>query len=247
MKGLIPFLLILCYTAAASAHHSPFNNTVYLEPDVITADDPNAFRQIHLVGQATAEEYSHDCDENYAGDRFYLFNATYTRGQVVEFFIDNRFGHPRRARDIAQIYAPILGQIPYVLRRGVDVVIIRSKHENWCATTGQIEIEHAGYREELADGALEESMLHETVHASLDDDHAGSAGWLNAQRRDAGFISDYAEDAPDDEDLAESFTAYYGALRGRLSVTDALELEEAIPARLAYLQKHFPISALAIE
>lgn len=157
------------------------------------------------------------------------------------------FRSARAAQDVAQIYAPILGQMPYLLRRGVEVVIVRARNDNWCATTGQIEIEHGDYRSELADGALEESMMHETVHASLDDDHAASDGWLAAQDSDGVFVSDYARSLPDDEDLAETFTAYYGVLRGRLDSDEKADLFAAVPARLTYLQRNFPMSRLSIR
>ena len=240
-------IFILYALSACADTNPPFDNTVYLEPNVITADDPTAFRTSIFEGEVTVEDYSDNCDEEFAGEDFYLFKVGYTRGQTVEFYIDAGFQSARAAQDIAQIYAPILGQVPHTLRRGVDVMIIRAENENWCAATGQIEIEHGNYREELEDGALEEAMMHETVHATLDDDHASASEWLDAQERDGLIVSEYAMSLPDDEDLAETFTAYYGALRNRLSSDDEVRLLNAIPARLDYLKRNFPASELSIQ
>lgn len=247
MKQISLCAILSGLALSACADTAPFPNTVYFEPDVITADDPSAFRSVTYIGKIKEPDYSNNCDEEFAGDDFYLFEAGFTRGQTVAFYIDRKFASERAAQDITQIYAPILGQMPYLLRRGVDVVIVRAENENWCASTGQIEIEHGQYRSELADGALEESMMHETVHTTLDDVHADAIGWRKAQATDSVFVSEYAEELPDDEDLAETFTAYYGILQGRLTPEDEAVLLTTIPARLEYLQQNFPQSALSIE
>ena len=51
---------------------------------------------------------------------------------------------------------------------------------------------------------LEETIFHESVHATWDAAHADSAGWRAAQEADGGFVTDYARKNPDGEDLAES-------------------------------------------
>lgn len=67
-------------------------------------------------------------------------------------------------------------------------------------------------------------------------------GWLSAQRSDPTFISTYARDVPDREDVAETFSAWF-AVRYRpdtLSATQEQTILEAIPNRLAYLDRqHF--------
>ena len=79
-------------------------------------------------------------------------------------------------------------------------------------------------------------MFHEAAHTSLDVAHANTPEWREAQRADGGFISDYARDNPDREDIAESILPYF-AVRfkpGRLSPGDRAKIEEAIPNRLGY-------------
>ena len=55
---------------------------------------------------------------------------------------------------------------------------------------------------------IEEILIHEAAHSSLDSYHANNNDWLDAQRKDDHFITDYAEEYPWTEDIAESFLAY---------------------------------------
>ena len=50
--------------------------------------------------------------------------------------------------------------------------------------------------EYLRDGVLEEAVVHEAVHTSMDAEHLGRAGWLAAMKSDAVAVSRYASDNP---------------------------------------------------
>ena len=52
-------------------------------------------------------------------------------------------------------------------------------------------------------GILEETLVHESTHTSLDGKYANAPEWLAAQEADNTFISTYARDFPEREDLAE--------------------------------------------
>lgn len=89
----------------------------------------------------------------------------------------------------------------------------------------------------LADGILEETLVHEAAHTSLDADHASAAGWVAAQSADGDFISTYARDFPRREDMAESFLLYL-AVRfraDRISPSLANTILQTIPNRIDYL------------
>lgn len=86
---------------------------------------------------------------------------------------------------------------------------------------------------------LEELFLHDAAHVSLDPGHKDAVGWLAAQEADGVFISNYARDHPDREDVAESALAYF-AVRYRprsLSPEDQWAILTAIPNRLAYFEE----------
>ena len=87
----------------------------------------------------------------------------------------------------------------------------------------------------LRRGFLEEVFFHEGAHVSLQN-HQDAPGWRAAQEADGEFISDYARDHPDREDVAESVLPYF-ALRhrpDRLSDRDRAAIEKTIPSRLTY-------------
>ena len=89
----------------------------------------------------------------------------------------------------------------------------------------------------VADGILEEAFVHEAVHTSLDAAHAYASGWRAAQSADGTFISTYARDFPDREDVAESFVTYL-AVRyrsDRISESVANTILQTIPNRIEYL------------
>ena len=60
----------------------------------------------------------------------------------------------------------------------------------------------------LPRGVLEEVMAHEAVHAALDSMYLSAPAWRQAQKSNVMFLSEYARNNPDTEDLAESYGAY---------------------------------------
>ena len=94
---------------------------------------------------------------------------------------------------------------------------------------------------------MEETLVHEASHTSLDEYHSASSGWIKAQNLDPSFISTYAYDNPEREDVAETFLLYL-ALRYRPERIDATlkaTILETIPNRIKYLDaqnfKMYPI------
>ena len=86
------------------------------------------------------------------------------------------------------------------------------------------------------EGILEETLIHEAAHTSLDADHSASKGWINAQKLDPSFISMYARDNPRREDIAETFLLYM-ALRyrsDRISTSLKEKILETVPNRVKY-------------
>ena len=79
--------------------------------------------------------------------------------------------------------------------------------------------------------------LHEGAHASLDSDHFRSPGWLSAVEADGNFITEYARDRSNEEDLAESFVAYFYVLYSRDIRDDHVrQILLTIPNRIEYFE-----------
>ena len=102
-------------------------------------------------------------------------------------------------------------------------------------------MEHHVRTEEYGKGILEETFMHEAVHTSLDEYHLFSEEWINAQSKDHGFISEYAMEFPQREDLAETYPICFG-LKYKPSAFKKEVREkifEMIPNRLEYCDKYF--------
>lgn len=89
------------------------------------------------------------------------------------------------------------------------------------------------------DGILEETLVHEACHASLDGAHSSAADWIAAQKADDSFISTYARDYPQQEDVAESFLCWLAVTyrSDRISEKDADKIKKTIPNRIAYFDR----------
>ena len=86
------------------------------------------------------------------------------------------------------------------------------------------------------DGILEETLVHEAAHTSLDAAHSAATGWTHAQIADGNFISTYAQNNPTTEDIAETFLLWL-AVRHRaaqLSLADYNTITQTVPNRLLY-------------
>ena len=86
-------------------------------------------------------------------------------------------------------------------------------------------------------GILEETLVHEASHTSLDADHAKNSDWIIAQNADGKFISNYARDYPVREDIAESFLPYL-AVKFRSDKISA-ELKNTIETTIANRIEYF--------
>jgi len=84
---------------------------------------------------------------------------------------------------------------------------------------------------------LEETLFHEASHTSLDSRLENSAQWLNAQTLDGEFISTYARDNPNREDIAESCLPYFAMnnSRDRVAASTLAIFDATIPNRSVVL------------
>lgn len=104
-------------------------------------------------------------------------------------------------------------------------------------TKANIDVRHASDR-------LEETIFHESVHTSLDATYSylRSPEWLEAQEADDRFLTEYARENPDSEELAESSLYALGVTHypERFPPELRAEIEERIPNRIAFLDPLWP-------
>ena len=214
----------------------PFSGTIFIDADIITSSDPTTFQGLAFEGQGVRRMFDRRVN-NWISVEAYLFGASFDDGLTAEIQVNPEFGGSDAARVEAEKYAEVIGRLPTALRNDVETVWIHKGTEPFGGGNNNLLI-HVGQADlYAADGILEETLVHEAVHTSLDAAHASAPGWLAAQSADGTFISSYARDFPTREDLAETFVPYL-AIRyrsDRISQSLATTILQAIPNRIAYL------------
>lgn len=216
----------------------PYSGTVFIDPDIITPDDSSTFVETNYAGTGMRQMFDRRVND-WVQEEAYLFNAIYSDGLTIEIQVNPEFGSVEAAKAEADFYGAAIGQIPYSLRTDVETSWIHKGDEPFGGGNNNILI-HTDYAQEIMKmGFLEEALVHEGVHTSLDADHADSPGWIAAQEADGEFISTYARDFPQREDIAESFLPYLAVLyRGaRISEDTQNTVVKTIPNRFAYFDR----------
>ena len=131
----------------------------------------------------------------------------------------------------------MIGRLTTELRKDVETVWIHKGIEPFGGDNNNLLIHTDWSVEHYEDqGILEETFVHEASHTSLDSYHASDPDWITVQSEDCNFISNYARDNPEREDIAESYLPYL-AIRYRSDIMPASLkeiIENAIPKRIKY-------------
>lgn len=220
---------------AATPTEPPYHGTIFIDGGLITGSDPTTYKQTKYLGRKRRSMFDRRTD-GFIRPRAFVFKARYQGGAKVQIRVNPEFRRKGKAARQAAKYARVVGRLPGVLRAGVRTITIHRGDEDYGGGSHDLLIHVGRTRSYVRDRILEETLVHEAAHASLDPTHAGAAGWLDAQAADPTFISTYAHDNPTREDVAESFLPYLGIRyrRSRMSADDVRKIEEAIPNRIAY-------------
>ena len=228
----------------AQASDPPFSDTAGTVFDILRADDPGSFHCLQPMGQATRQIW----DKRVRGEPLveaYLFSARFSDGTAIEIAINPEFGSASAAEAEARRYTGPLGQLPTSLRLGIEKFSVHGGDEGFHAGTGQIVVYAGRVDQRLSYDHLEESVFHEAVHASWDAMHRLAPGWQAAQAADGGFLTDYAAESPEREDLAETALFAFALLHHpeRLPPADSEDTRRAVPNRIAYIAALLPPDA----
>jgi hypothetical protein len=183
----------------------------------------------------------------------YLFNATFDDSLSCEIQVNPEFGSSENALIEAETYGVEIGRLPTCLRDDVETVWIHLGTEYFGGGNNNLLIHTGQAADYISDGILEEVLVHEACHTSLDAYHASSSGWLDAQSLDNNFISNYAQDNPTQEDIAESFLVYLAVQHrsDRISQSTYQTITQTIPNRIQYFNDQnfnmYPITPPAYE
>jgi hypothetical protein len=245
MRFLTAFVCLAVLACPTTQAAPPFGGTIFIDPDIITSSDPTTFTGMTYAGQGWRTMY--DRRVGWTTRNAYLFDADYSDGLTAEIQVNPEFGSAEVAEIEANKYGIEIGRLPTVLRSDVRTVSIHQGVNPFGGGNNNILIHTGQANAYSASGILEETLVHEAAHTSLDADHRYAAGWVAAQAADPDFISTYAQNNPTREDIAESFLPYlavrYRAERISTSLADTITA--TIPNRIAYFDDQgfnmFPI------
>lgn len=222
---------------AGEATTAPFDATADTVFDIIRRDDATHLVCMTSNGRGLRQMWDKRIDGEYDADAF-LFVAHFSDTPPVEFVVNPEFQTEAAARAVAGRHARILGQLPALLRSGVERFGIHKGRESFHGGPGKIFVYTGMSDRRDGQDHLEESLFHEAVHATLDEKHATSPAWRAAQDADGAFLTGYGARYPQREDLAESALFAFGLLAhpGRIPPVDSRVMTDTAPARIAVLE-----------
>jgi hypothetical protein len=206
-KSVMCSLATLVTVGSVANAIPPFSGTIFIHPNIITSSDPTAFKTARYTGQGSRQMFDRRTNA-WGMYNAFLFETTFEDGLIAEIQVNPEFGSPESSQIEANKYGAAIGQLPTVLRADMKTVWIHKGVQPFGGGNNNILIHTGQSAQYEASGILEETLIHEAAHTSLDNPHATAPGWVSAQRTDSDFISTYARDNPTREDIAESFLPY---------------------------------------
>ena len=220
----------------------PWGGTVWITPNILTDGDPSSLDRVTYTGRGMRDYWD---GKTVVTVEAYLFDAVYG-GHRIEFRAHPDYGSREAAQEEVDRYAHILGRLPMVLLTGSHAAELGTVVGGFAGGTEGIYImDSIDGLKQIDNGFIEEILIHEGGHTSLDRFHADSPDWLAAQEVDGNFISTYARDNPNREDIAETFINWF-AVRYKPERVTSHYLNttlDTVPNRLAYFdEQNFDMS-----
>ena len=240
MKTFIAATLLLITSVSAEPLFE--NSVVSNDLDFIQANDPSVPFKILEKERARKEMPDKRNDELFL-DHVFTFGLKYDDGSSLEILASPQLKDSKTAARYVSLVGTALGKLPMALREKLSHVVLHSGDETaFAEEEGHFFVLYsANIEKRIATHDLEETVFHETIHATLEAGHAQNPAWLQAQKSDPGFITKYAEKLPKKEDLPESALFAYTLVKhpGRLPAEVERAVRKTMPNRLEYLRKLF--------
>jgi len=232
----------LAYSSSGYSNSLFPNSVASNDIDFILATDPSVLAKLEFVGNSRQELPDKRTDVLF-DDNAYVFHASYADDTSIKIFASSAFINLEEATRYAEMLLKPVGKLPFKMREKLaHIVVLKGNETAFAEDKGHF---FAVYSKNMdirsGNNDLEETVFHESVHATLDESYSNSERWLSAQQSDNIFITNYAERNPRKEDLAESALFAYTYLRNpdRLPPHVKIWLEKMMPNRLAFFEKLF--------
>lgn len=242
MRKLLTVIVIIFCANQASSEPIYRSSVTSNDLEFISSDDPSAFSCLSYEGRNRAEMPDKRGGELFA-DGVFTYTSRFKDGTSVGIWVHPDIGSQVEAAQFANHAAQAVGKLPSIMRSQLDHVIIHKGEETaFAEEKGRFFVlysENMAMRIQKHD--LEETVFHESVHATLDFPLTTSQTWIQAQIADSDFITNYAKHSPTKEDMAESALFAWAILinPGRLPKEVEQQVRSIIPNRLKFFEDTF--------
>lgn len=234
LKPLAFSLFLTCVAGGSFADPLFPNSVASNDLDFILADDPGACWSIAASGSGSTEMYDPRRDTLFVQGALH-FDVTFP-DQQMRINVHPDVTDPQQT---ANATAASISRLPTQMRNALRYVnILDGDGAAWEEGLGGFFTLYDGLIERrLAEHDLDETVFHESAHVALDPLLSSDPDWQSSQTADSNFITQYAADNPDKEDIAESALFAWTMLfhPGRLPANVEADVRGAIPNRLEYL------------
>ena len=232
--------LILCTLMPASAAPLFPNSVVSNDLEFITTDDPGVQGCIKYTGTKKQEMPDKRSDELWVRG-VYTFSARYQDRTRVNVWVHPQVGSREQAYKVAMQTLGPVGKLPHFMRNKLDHIVIHKGNESaFAEADGRFFVLYTeNMATRIANHDLEETVFHESIHATMDKKYSRNKSWLKAVQQDNDFITRYAASRPNKEDLAESALFAWTIINhpGRLPDHIEAKARKIMPNRLAFFEK----------
>jgi hypothetical protein len=234
------FIFLSILTGRDVIAQSPLfpNSVVSNDIDFIIESDPDAFQTLDFIGRANKEMPGDPNGGGLFDSNTFVFDAHFEDGGSLEIWCHSSFLTQEAAEEYATKLCPRLGKLPDFQRNLLDHVVIHKGDAGaFAEIEGQFFILYSDNMDKrINTNDLEETVFHESVHASYQFMYQNDPSWLDAQAQDPTFVTDYARDNQQVEDMAESALFAYTLIShpGRLDSNIEDWLLANIPNRIEW-------------
>jgi len=246
------FFLFSCneflgYAQTPNQKYMSATGTIFLYANTIKSDDYSTFETISSspASESTVKMFDREAQGgkgDWISPGANVYEVKFNDKLTTKIRVRENDFSPEAEKELAKNYAFMMGQLPACLRKGVQFINLMKGDREWGgnSSTKALDIQIGKISDSYkAQGIMEETLVHESCHAALDPLFYGKADWNTARNKDTLYISQYAYDNKDREDVAESFVPYLAAKyrKCRISADQAAEISSAIKNRMTFFDE----------
>ena len=240
LLGIVVLGLLVTFNVEAASYL--FKDNLYTDCNILTKKDLTAFQNISFKKEKKIKWWDRreatSSGWKQSSFKAFIFKAKFEKGKDVTIRVNSEFKTKEKAEEQALKYGKMVGQLPNFLRKNLKTITVHKGNYDWGGGNKDI-LMHIDKNYGVCE---EEVMMHESGHTSLDWNMGGSvksSKWKKAAKADNKFISKYAKEYTEREDVAETIN-WWIAVRckpDRISKSTYKKIIEGIPNRLKYLDE----------